>query len=218
VPPPASPDRRLWTAAALAAATHAAAGAAAWVFVARGAPGQPLASRLVYLQHAGWGWRLGWLLWIPAGATLIWLLRLVGRRLAAAPLATVALASASAALAVDSCSDLAQAWLLPALAARDVAAFTRLERWLALGSYAAANGLYSAAALAITWAVARRGGRALLASGLPLAAAGLWLAWLGLAADYGRVPTAAAATVVLCVAWSLHLAWVLTRLGAPPPA
>jgi hypothetical protein len=217
VPSPGPPDRRLWAAAALAAVTHAAAGAAAAVFVAPGAPGRPLASRLAYLQQAGWGWRIGWLLWIPAGAALIWLIRLVSRRLAPTPLATVALAAAAAALAVDACSDLAQAWLLPALAGRDVAAFLRLERWLALGSYAAANGLYSAAALAVTWAVARRGGRALLASGLPLAAAGLWLAWLGLAADYGRVPAAAAATVVLCIAWSLHLARVVAGQDPPPP-
>jgi hypothetical protein len=201
----------LRAAAALAALTHAAAGAAAAAFVAPGAPGEPLASRLAYLQQAGWGWRVGWLLWIPAGAALIWLIRVVSRRLAPAPLATVALAAGAAALAIDACSDLAQAWLLPPLAARDVAAFVRLERWLALGSYTAANGLYSVAALAVTWAVARRGGRAVLASGLPLVAAGVWLAWLGIAADYRRVPAAAAATVVLCIAWSLHLAWAWPR-------
>jgi hypothetical protein len=128
----------------------------------------------------------------------------------------MALAAAAAALAVDSCCDLAQAWLLPRLAAQDVAAFVRLERWLALGSCTAANGLYSVAALAVTWAVARRGGRVLLASGLPLVAAGLWLVWLGIAADYRTLPAAAGATFVLCIAWSLHLASVMAGFRVMP--
>jgi hypothetical protein len=205
----ASPLRR---AALVAVATHAAAGLVSGAFLVPGTPAVALDSRLAYVAAGGWGWRLAWLSWIAAGAAFVWLATVARRCLPGDRLATLAVVGGAAALAVDLPCDLAQAWIQPRLAsATDPAAFLATERWLVLGGYSAANGLYSLATLLLTWAVARRveGGRGLLVTGLPLVAVGLWLAAAGGVGAHGSAVVAAAATVLLCLPWPLHLAHVL---------
>jgi hypothetical protein len=172
-----------------------------------------LTDRLAYLETAGWGWRLSWLAWVPAGAALIWLFHLARRRLGGGLAASVAEALAGAALAVDATCDVTYAWVMPRLAGEG--GFHQLDRALALGSFTLANGLYSAATLLMALGVARRlgarDGWAQLATALPLVATGTWMAVLGATGEYAFVPYAAGATIVCCGLWGLHLAWSLTR-------
>jgi hypothetical protein len=206
----------LWPTAGLAAAAHLAAGLFSWVYLRGGTPAVALPDRLTHVATAGWGWRLGWLAWIVAGLTLVALVRRMRRRFPGEPPLRAALVAAAAALAVDAPCDVAQASLLPVLAAEDPAAFERVERWLTVGGYTLANGLYCIAALLVTWAVARRGGASIFGSGLPLVAAGLWLAAAGATGTYGHAPAAAAATAALGVIWPLHLAATLERRRQAP--
>ena len=202
--------------AGAAVAAHLVAGLLAHRYLRPAAPGAPLPERLAAVAAAGWGWRLAWLSWIPAGLTLVALVRTAAHRLPGTATTRAALAAALAALAVDAPCDLLQGWLLPRLAAGgDAAAFERLERALVLGGYTVANGLYSVAALLLTVAVARARGAALLVTGLPLVAAGLWLAVAGAAGAFAQTPAAAAATVALCLPWALQLAWVVERPRPP---
>ena len=208
---------RLRIAAVIAAAAHVLAGLAAARYLLPAVPAGPVAERLAYVQTVGWGWRLAWLAWVIAGATLVWVLVLVHRTWTASA-SLAALWSASVALGVDTLCDGLQAWWMPRLAHLDEASFLAVERWLVLGGYVVANGLYSVAALLGTWVVADRGGRVVLVTGLPLAVAALCLAWAAAVTRYDLASGLAAATVALAVPWLLHLGWNPALDGHPRPA
>jgi hypothetical protein len=212
----------LLLAAGLVSLVHLLTGMASYVFALPGLPPQPLVDRLVYVGAESWWWRLTWLLWIATGMSLVWLLGLARGRLLGEPLAKLAWQLGLVALCVDAVCDLVQAFVMPgrALAALGPPLATHHylepERWLALGGLTVANGLYSLAVLAATLAVARRGARSLLLTGLPLAASGLWLAVLGVLGNTTQVVLFTVITLAWCLVWPLHLAWLLERGGGSP--
>jgi len=142
----------------------------------------PLEARMAYLASAPLAWAWGWGVWMLCSVLLVaWLAVLRDLLPERSTAARLALLLAAAGMAVDLLCDVIQIAILPATAeagARDL--FVAFERLAFTGGATVANGLYTAAVLLMTLALAGRvsaparwAGFATVLSGAAMAVAGL---------------------------------------------
>jgi hypothetical protein len=172
-----------------------------------GTPLVPLEERMTFLAAAPLGWQLGWAVWALAALALLAYFVILSEYLDS-PVRRAALACVAAAIAVDLSCDSLQIVLLPMAAHGQAGIFLLIERAVGLLGTLIANGLYTLAAVLVTFRLRRPIDRIL---GAALGAAGAAMCVGGLL-DLPRViEISTGPTIILYCGWAISLAYSLER-------
>jgi hypothetical protein len=148
----------IWTLAAINIGAHVAAMALAALGMRPGTPAVALEARVAYLAAWPAGWIAGWAAWmLCAVADVAFIGAIAVRAPERSALAALAVPLAVAGAAIDLTFDTVHLTILPLLAGQGAPSaplFLAAERIAWAGGAIVANGLYSAATLAVTLALA----------------------------------------------------------------
>jgi hypothetical protein len=210
--------QRLWALTWANLAAHGAGLVLALVGMRPGSVVVPLEARMAYLAGEPRAWAWGWGVWMLCSLLLVaWLAVLRDLLPERSPAARLALLLAAAGMAVDLLCDVLQAAVLPGVAARAAAGatdlFIALERLAFTGGATVANGLYTAAVLLMTLALAGTVGAAARWAGFATVAAGLAMAVAGLLPSPALLEAATGPTIGFYSVWT-----VLVARGLRSPA
>jgi hypothetical protein len=207
--------RRAARVAYFAAAANLVAGLMMAVAFKKGLPipGNPFADRIAFVREHAILWRAGWFSWHAAAVGLVLLVLVLASRFRGhapirAPLAAVL---AIAGLAADLAAEAIAMGVAPVVESRD---FLLVESMYGVLTGYLANGLYTVAGILLTWAGARELPRTVLAVGVPVWGAGLWLSAASLAHSAAGQLWSTAVLMPLFVLWAALVGRWLKRSGS----
>jgi hypothetical protein len=177
-----------------------------------GSPAVPLDDRLAYLAAHPLGWPIGWSVWMLCALALVAMLAALRPHAAHPDLAALAVTLGAAGAAIDLVCDVGQIVVLPDVAAwkpAQPALFVAWERWLGATGAIAANGLYSLAALAASFALRPRVPAYVVGLGIATCAAGFLMVGAGFTGDMRQLEVSVGATMVSFLLWTVALTWAL---------
>jgi hypothetical protein len=184
-----------------------AAGLGMALLMRPGTPLVPLAERMSFLAAGPLGWRLGWAVWALAALALLAYFIILSEYLESI-VRRAALVCVAAAIAVDLGCDAMQIVVLPLAAGGDAHLFLLVERAVGLGGTLVANGLYTLAAVIVTFRLRRPIDRVL---GAALGAAGAAMCVGGLLDVPRIIEISTGPTIILYCGWAISLAYSLER-------
>ena len=209
------PPRRAAGVAYFAAAANLVAGLMMALALKKGLPipGNSFDDRIAFVREHTTLWRAGWLSWHAAAVELVLLVLVLASRFRGhAPVrATLAAVLAVAGLAADLAAEAIAMGVAPAVEPRD---FLLVESMAGVLTGYLANGLYTVAGILLTWAGARELPRAVLALGVPVWGAGLWLSAASLAHSAAGQLWSTAVLMPLFVLWAALVGRWLKRSGS----
>jgi hypothetical protein len=176
-------------------------------------PSNPFADRIAFVREHATLWRAGWFSWHAASVGLVLLVLVLASRFRGHAPVRAALAGvlAVAGLAADLAAEAIEMGVAPAVEPRD---FLLLESIAGVLTGYLANGLYTVAGILVTWAGARELPRAVLALGVPVWGAGLWLSAATLARSASGQLWSTAVLMPLFVLWAALVGRWLKRSGS----
>jgi hypothetical protein len=176
-------------------------------------PGIPFDDRIAFVREHTTLWRAGWIFWHAAAVGLVLLVLVLASRFRGhAPLrATLAAVLAVAGLAADLAAETIAMGVAPAVEPRD---FLLVESMYGVLTGYLANGLYTVAGILLTWAGARQLPRAVLALGVPVWGAGLWLSAASLTHSAAGQLWSTAILIPLFVLWAAMVGRWLKKSGS----
>jgi hypothetical protein len=160
-------------------------------------------ARMGFLAAAPLAWQAGWGVWMLCALALGAYFSALAAELEPF-VRRVALLLVGAAVAVDLLCDAAQLAVLPLAARGGVDGFLVVERAVGVGGALVANGLYTLAAVVVTFTSLRRSADRLLGAALGLAGAVMALA--GVVGSARLVELSTGPTIILYCGWALSVA------------
>jgi hypothetical protein len=207
--------RRAARVAYFAAVANLVAGLMMALALRKGLPiaGNPFDDRIAFVREHATLWRAGWSSWHVAAVGLVLLMLVLASRFRGRAPVRAALAAvlAVAGLAADLAAEAIAMGVSPAVESRD---FLLVESMYGVLTGYLANGLYTAAGILLTWAGARELPRAVLALGVPVWGAGLWLSAASLTHSAVGQLWSTAVLIPLFVLWAALVGQWLKRSGS----
>jgi hypothetical protein len=175
--------------------------------------GNLFADRIVFVREHTTLWRAGWFSWHAASVGLVLLLLVLASRFRGqAPVrASLGAVLAVVGLAADLSAESIEMAVAPAVEPQN---FLLVESIAGALTGYLANGLYTIAGILLTWAGARVLPRAVLALGVLVWGAGLWLSAASLAHSAAGQLWSTAVLVPLFVLWAVLVGRWLKRSGS----
>jgi hypothetical protein len=215
IAPISLPPRRAALVAYFAAAANLVAGLMMALALRKGLPipGNPFDDRIAFVREHTALWRAGWFSWHAAAVGLVLLMLILASRFhGRAPVrATLAAVLVVAGLAADLAAEAIAMGVAPAVEPRD---FLLVESMYGVLTGYLANGLYTVAGILLTWAGARALPREVLALGVPVWGAGLWLSVASLTHSAAGQLWSTAVLMPLFVLWAALVGRWLKRSGS----